>query len=369
LGINKDQQKIMRRFRFFLSMVLFLTSCGPLSDTFDDTPVPAPTAKASSGTDGPNLQPFPDAFAAKESLGRGINLGDALEAPRDGQWGVVIVKPYFELIKKAGFNSVRIPINWESHARKNAPYTIDWQFFTRVDQVVGWALKQELVVILDFHNYPNLMADPQGHQERYLAVWQQVAGYYKNYPSTVLFELLNEPNDKMDTAQWNTICGQALTLVRQTNPNRNVIIGGISSNAYDQLQNLALPSKDRHIILTFHYYNPFDFTHQGADWVEGMDKFLGQTWEASDAEKSAISSQFNLVAAWSLLQNRPVLLGEFGAYSKADLDSRVRWTAFVAREAEKRGFAWTYWEFGSKFGAYDRAAKAWREPLLKALIP
>jgi endoglucanase len=359
----------MRHLRFFLGIVLFLTSCGPLSDTFDDTPVPAPTAKASSGTDGPNLQPFPDAFIAKESLGGGVNLGDALEAPKDGQWGVVIGKPYFELIKRAGFNSVRIPINWEAHAKKSAPYTIDWRFFDRVDQVVDWALKQDLVVILDFHNYPELMANPQAHQERYLALWQQIAGYYKNYPSTVLFELLNEPNDKMDTTQWNTISSQALTLVRQTNPNRNVIIGGVSSNAYDQLQNLALPSKDRHIIITFHYYNPFEFTHQGADWVEGMDKFLGQTWEASDAEKSAISSQFNLVSAWSLLQNRPVLLGEFGAYSKADMDSRVRWTSFVAREAEKRGFAWTYWEFGSKFGAYDRAAKVWREPLLKALIP
>jgi endoglucanase len=359
----------MRHPSFFLIMVLFLTSCGPLSDTFANTPVPVPTAKASSGTDGPNLQPFPDAYTAKQSLGRGVNLGDALEAPRDGQWGVYIVAQYFELIKKAGFNSVRIPINWEAHAKKSAPYTIDWRFFARVDQVVGWALKQNLVVILDFHNYPDLMANPQGHQERYLALWQQISGYYKNYPSTVLFELLNEPNDKMDTAQWNTISSQALTLVRQSNPNRNVVIGGANSNAYDQLQNLSLPSKDRHIILTFHYYNPFEFTHQGADWIVGMDKFLGQTWEASDAEKETITLQFLQVAAWSLIQNRPVLLGEFGAYSKADMDSRARWTSFVAREAEKRGFAWTYWEFCSKFGAYDRAAKSWREPLIKALIP
>lgn len=349
-------------------MALFLTSCGPLSDTFDDTPVPVPTSEASSGADGPNLEPFPDAYAAKQSLGRGINLGDALEAPRDGQWGVVIVKPYFELIKQAGFNSVRIPINWEAHARKSAPYTIDWQFFARVDQVVGWALKQDLVVILDFHSYPDLMKDPQGHQERYLALWQQISGYYKNYPSTVLFELLNEPSDKLDAAQWNTLSRQVLTLVRQSNPNRNVIIGGASFNGYDQLQKLELPKEDRHLIATFHYYNPFEFTHQGADWVD-MEKSLGQTWEASDSEKSAVTSQFNLVATWALFQNRPVLVGEFGAYSKADLDSRVRWTSFVAREAEKRGFAWAYWEFGSKFGAYDRAAKAWREPLLKALIP
>ncbi|MEI7847220.1 MAG: glycoside hydrolase family 5 protein [Chloroflexota bacterium] len=358
----------MRHLRFFLIIVLFLTSCGPLSDTFDDTPVPAIPTKAASKTDGPNLQIFPDAYSAKESLGRGLNLGDALEAPRDGQWGVVIVKQYFELIKKAGFNSVRIPINWEAHAWKNAPYTIDWRFFARVDQVVGWALKQNLVVILDFHSYPDLMENPQGHQKRYLALWQQIAGYYKNYPKTVLFELLNEPNGKLDSAQWNKISNLALTLVRQTNPNRNVIIGGASSNSYDQLQSLELPAKDRHIILTFHYYNPFEFTHQGADWVD-MDKFLGQTWDASFAEKATISGQFFQVATWSLTQNRPVLVGEFGAYSKADMDSRARWTSFVAGEAEKHGFAWSYWEFGSKFGVYDRTAKAWREPLLKALIP
>jgi endoglucanase len=100
-----------------------------------------------------------------------------------------------------------------------------------------------------------------------------------------------------------------------------------------------------------------------------MDKFIGQTWDASDAEKETISNQFLQVATWSLLQNRPVLLGEFGTYFKADMDSRARWTSFVAREAENRGFAWAYWEFCSKFGAYDRTAKAWREPLLKALIP
>ncbi len=359
----------MRLLGFYLIMVLFLTSCGPLTDTFDDTPVPPIPTTEISGTDGPDLKPFPDAFAANQSLGRGVNLGDALEAPRDGQWGVVIVEQYFKLIKDAGFNSVRIPINWEAHAKKSAPYTIDWRFFARIDKVVSWALDQGLVVILDFHNYPDLMANPLEHQARYLALWQQIAGYYKNYPTTVLFELLNEPNDKMDTAQWNTISTQALALVRETNPNRNVIIGGVSSNAYDQIQNLDLPQKDRHIIATFHYYNPFEFTHQGADWVVGMDKSLSQTWQANAAEKAAISGQFFQVATWSLIQNRPVLLGEFGVYSKADMDSRILWTSFVAREAEKHGFSWNYWEFGSKFGAYDRSAKLWREPLLKALIP
>jgi endoglucanase len=63
-----------------------------------------------------------------------------------------------------------------------------------------------------------------------------------------------------------------------------------------------------------------------------------------------------------------VLLGEFGAYSEAPQDSRVRWTEFVRREAERHEFAWAYWEFASGFGIYDPDTKVWREDLLKALI-
>jgi endoglucanase len=65
----------------------------------------------------------------------------------------------------------------------------------------------------------------------------------------------------------------------------------------------------------------------------------------------------------------PLWLGEFGAYEKADMASRARWTTFVREEAEKRGWSWAYWEFGAGFGVYDRAAEAYREALLRALIP
>jgi len=350
-------------------MVLFLASCGPAPDLPLTTLALIKSTEATSVPVGPNLLPFPDAFNAARAVGRGVNIGDALEAPKEGEWGVVIVQQYFELIKKAGFNSVRIPIRWEAHASASAPYTIDPSFFVRVDQVIDWALKQDLVVILDFHNYPTLMTNPQGHQERYLTLWKQIAGYYKSYPSTVLFELLNEPNNLLDAAQWNALSSQALNLVRQSNPSRNVIIGGAGLNGYDQLEKLELPKDDRHLIATFHYYNPFEFTHQGADWLSGMGQYLGMTWDASEAEKAVITSQFDQVAAWAKEQDRPVLLGEFGAYSKADMDSRAHWTSFVAREAENRGFAWAYWEFCSKFGIYDPNAQVFREPLLKALIP
>ena len=62
-------------------------------------------------------------------------------------------------------------------------------------------------------------------------------------------------------------------------------------------------------------------------------------------------------------------MGEFGAYEKADMQSRVNWTKFVREEAEARGISWAYWEFGAGFGIYDRKVKAWNKDLLNALIP
>ena len=81
------------------------------------------------------------------------------------------------------------------------------------------------------------------------------------------------------------------------------------------------------------------------------------------------SPQIKAAAEWAKKNNRPVYLGEFGAFEKADMESRAKWTAAVVKEAEARGFSWAYWEFAAGFGAYDRDKKAWREPLMKALIP
>jgi endoglucanase len=58
-----------------------------------------------------------DGFHYNRLLGRGINLGNALEAPKEGEWGMTLKAAYFQKIKDAGFNSVRIPIRWSSHAR------------------------------------------------------------------------------------------------------------------------------------------------------------------------------------------------------------------------------------------------------------
>ena len=66
-----------------------------------------------------------DAFYFNRLLGRGINMGNALEAPREGEWGVTLRDEYFQRIKEAGFHSVRIPIRWSAHAKPAVPFTID----------------------------------------------------------------------------------------------------------------------------------------------------------------------------------------------------------------------------------------------------
>ncbi|MGB9896107.1 MAG: cellulase family glycosylhydrolase, partial [Thermoproteota archaeon] len=89
-----------------------------------------------------------------------------------------------------------------------------------------------------------------------------------------------------------------------------------------------------------------------------------------EAEQKQITDELDIAAQWAREHNNVSLfMGEFGAYSKADMESRVRWTYFVAREAEKRNISWAYWEFCSGFGAYDPVKNKWREDLLNALIP
>ncbi|MEM1557663.1 MAG: glycoside hydrolase family 5 protein [Thermoproteota archaeon] len=298
---------------------------------------------------------------------RGINMGNALEAPREGDWGVIIKDEYFKIIREAGFDTVRIPIRWSAHALQNPPYTIDANFFNRVDHVINKALEQGLTTIINIHHYEEIMQDPQSHRERFLGLWRQISERYKDYPDKLYFELLNEPCQNLDAAIWNQLLQEALNVIRTTNPTRKVIIGPVSWNSIRQLKYLELPS-DPNIIVTFHFYTPFEFTHQGAEWVNPPPP-VGRTWNGTDEEKNQITSELNIAFQWAKERNLSLLMGEFGAYSKADMDSRVRWTSFVAREAEKRGIAWCYWEFCAGFGAYDPISNQWREPLLRALIP
>lgn len=311
------------------------------------------------------------AFQLNRSLGRGMSLGSALEAPHEGDWGVVLKSTYFNVIHDAGFSSVRIPIRWSTHALKEAPYTISPQIFARVDWAIKQALSLGMSVVIDMHHYEELYQNPDDAFPRLTSLWDQIATHYRDYSDRLMFELVNEPHGPPFTDErWQAMIPALLRTIRKTNPSRMIIIGPGSWNSFDHLANLRLPEKDRNLIVTFHYYLPVHFTHQQVPNVAGSDQWKNVMWTGTDDEREALRRDFETAAAWGRENHRPLYLGEFGTYKAADIDSRARWANAMSREAEKQGFSWSYWDFSSSsFGAFDPVTNSWREPLLQALMP
>ena len=135
------------------------------------------------------------------------------------------------------------------------------------------------------------------------------------------------------------------------------------------LKDLVLPENDRNLIITIHYYMPIQFTHQGAEWSPKNKDLHDISWPGAVGGEPEIIKDFEIAQKWSKTHKRPLHLGEFGTYNKGDMESRVRWTNFVVREAEKHNWSWSYWELYQGFGIYNRESKTWKDGLLKALIP
>jgi endoglucanase len=312
--------------------------------------------------------PASDAFAQNQRLGRGVNiLGyDPIWRSREQ---ARFKAEYFQKLKAAGFSSVRINLHAFRHMNATNGWTLQPGWFEVLDWAVNGAQTQGLAVILDLHEFNALGNDPTGpNKEKFLAFWRQMAAHYQNAPASVYFEILNEPFGKLTPALWNEYFAEALALIRQTNPTRTVIVGPGQWNQIDRLADLKLPEQDRNLIVTVHFYEPFHFTHQGASWTDQKDK-LGFDWTGTPEETAALHRAFDKAAAWSKANQRPLFLGEFGAYDRGPMDSRVRWTAAVSRAAEARGWSWAYWQFDSDFIVYDVKREAWVEPILNALIP
>lgn len=302
-------------------------------------------------------------------LARSIDFGNMLDHAREGISGPMLRDEFIALTAQAGFTAIRLPVRWDARAAIQPPYRIAPDFFERVDGVVALALKHKLAIVLDMHHYANMMLEPAAERERFLAIWRQVAEHYRDAPPTVLFELLNEPNRELTRGRWNEALAAVLPIVRESNPRRTVIVGGGDWNSGLALEDLKLPADDRNLIATFHYYEPMAVTHQGAEWVSGAGAWVGTTWRGTPAETRKLRDDFDRVQRWAEREQRPVLLGEFGAYSRADEATRIAWTRAVREQAEARGFSWAYWELASSFGVLEPLSLAWRRPLLEALLP
>lgn len=308
-----------------------------------------------------------DAFAQNKVLGRGVNvlgydpIWDSFAKGRFKQ-------RYFKMIHDGGFDTVRVNLYPFRHLGAAPDFALSNSWWQTTEWIVTNALAANLNVILDFHEYEITGKDAECNKAKFFAFWRQAAPHFKNAPDKLMFEILNEPNGQMTPELWNQCLAAALAGIRESNPTRTVIIGPAFYNSIDHLAELKLPEQDRNLIVTVHYYKPMEFTHQGAPWVHRENK-LGVVWQGTPEERAAIDADFNQAQDWAKQHHRPIFLGEFGAYDKGDMASRVRWTDCVARAAEKCGWSWAYWQFDSDFIVYDIAKEQWVEPIHHALIP
>jgi len=334
------------------------------------TPSPAPIESPTQTTvmnPEPTLTKKPVlAYQALPVL-QGMNIGNALDAPTPGEWGVEIRQDHFNAIRSAGFNAVRIPVRFSAHTGSAPDFLINNEFFQMVDKAITWGLKQHDIVILDLHHFEEIKQNPQHELDRFYAIWGQIAERYQNAPPELYFELLNEPSMNLDSDTWNQMINTSVGIIRKSNPNRKIIVGGINYYHVKSLDLLTLPS-DNNLIATFHYYEPFHFTHQGASWVEGAHHWRGSTWQGTQSEKDEIRAALDFAVDWSNMNQIPVIMGEFGVIKEADITHREKWTSFMVQEAAKRGINWFYWELCSGFGVYDCENGVWDEILLNALL-
>ncbi|KUO63388.1 hypothetical protein APF79_06360 [bacterium BRH_c32] len=304
------------------------------------------------------------AFEINKKLGKGVNI-----IGYDPIWKNFDQKRfkenYFTKLKDAGFNSVRINLHAFSFMDKET-LLLPESWFNTLDWAVNNALKNNLLVILDMHNFGEMGNAPEENLPRLKAFWEQVADHYQNYSDSVVFEILNEPFGKLTDELWNQYHKELLQIIRRTNPERIVIIGpGFWNNIY-HLDALTLPEDDKNLIVTVHYYLPMEFTHQGASWTPENSQ-LGIKW-GSDEEIKKLRDDFSLVNQWAIKNNRPILLGEFGAYDKGEMEYRVKYIYNVCRTAEEFGWSWAYWQFDSDFILYFIGIEEWNAPILNALI-
>jgi endoglucanase len=340
-------------------------------------------------TNPPEMKPIASrttpAYQAAKLFRHGVNLGNYLEAPPGQNWGVTVSAGEFATMHAEGFDHVRVPVGWHHYAGPAPDYTLSPGIFSRVDFVVTNALDHHLAVMINIHHFDLLDTNPAAAADEFLKIWSQIAAHYKTFPAQLAFELDNEPHQNATTAVMNPIDARAIAEIRATNPRRTIFVEPGSWGSVDELKHLVLPPDDN-VIVSVHCYEPFVFTHQGANWTAGLTPVTGivfpgppaaplvpnsslklqgwvtnwiQNYNTLPAGKNpssaiAFEEKLNYCRAWSDYYGRPVHLGEFGAYTKADEQSRANFYAAFRRACEANQLGWAIWDWSAGFRYWDK---------------
>jgi licheninase len=302
----------------------------------------------------------------------------------------------------AGFKSLRLPIDLDLYivsstgAGETTDVVVDDALFTVLDAFAGWTLAAGMSLTIDYHQYGTLLDLTKPETlDKAVAVWGKVAAHYAANPREDLFyELLNEPELSFagtppTQAQWTALAERMIAAIRASDPAHTIIFGDVNWYGIAQLA-ARKPLSDTNVVYSFHDYEPFIFTHQGADWASMASThdlpypYSPERWSAYLADlgftkampawiitaaksyfrtgnRAEMRNQIAQAKRWAVTNNVPVICNEFGAYDRTSkLADRARYLADVVSVFEELDIPWQQWfmlmnEDGSVLPEYSAA--------------
>jgi len=358
---------------FYLGLALLLSALVPGGlSAMDATPVSS--AKAAGLENSSSVD-------VVRSMGLGWNLGNTMDAcgawikgpsvrSFETAWGnPETTKDMIDAIKKAGFNSVRIPVAWSNLISDD--YTIDAGLMARVKEIVDYVIADGMVAVVNIHWdggwWTKFPTEYDKSMARYNKMWSQIAGTFKDYPGTLIFESLNEegcfndvwnrygpanPDLKLKAyGILNNINQSFVDLVRKSgglNAKRHLLIAGYATDIDLTVDPDFLMPKDpaNHCILSVHYYTPYTFA--GLEKDESWGK-VRTTW-GTEADLTELDTNMKKLQARYLSQGIPVIVGEYGATLKNKEPESVRhYILAVAEKVYGMGMCPMLWDPGTHF--------------------
>lgn len=323
---------------------------------------------------------------------RGVNLGGWLsQCPyHQAHYDSFITEKDIETIATWGLDHVRLPVDYE--VIEKTENEAAFAGFKYIDDCIRWCSDKGLNVIIDLHKTPgfsfddlesNSLFDDPALQLRFINLWKAISARYAQYKDTVAFELLNEIVEK-DSTRWNALARRTITEIRQHAPETKIVIGGIQWNSVHTLALLDQPL-DENIVYNFHFYEPFLFTHQKAEWVAQMPessmeypgdiavyrrtseeiKSFGSGLYAEGVDKMGpeyISSMIESAIKVAEERNVSLYCGEYGVIDHAAPQSIVNWYKDIHSIFDKYNIGRAAWTYKSmSFGIdnlYDSSVKS-----------
>lgn len=314
---------------------------------------------------------------------KGVNLsGWFKNVPNTGQIQVQLYNQTdFDHLKTLGCDVVRLPIKLFNFVGASPDYTVDPLFFELLDQVVTLAETNKVYLILDNHSDDSKASDNPDLQNILTKVWSQMAAHYKNRSGYIMYEVMNEPNG-LTTAVWGAIQQAAINAIRSVDTQHFIVVGASHFNTYNELSQLPVYT-DTKLIYTFHFYDPFIFTHQGATWpttpvaslsgipfpynattmpavpgdVVGTSVETSMKSYSTDGTVAKIKSLIDIAVNFKTTRKANVYCGEFGVYNlNAPATDRVYWYNQVRLYLEAKGIPWTIWDYRGSFGLFNKGS-------------